>query len=220
IGALTASDTRPWTDADGNRLPFDANGNIQLNELANSASTPTFGKLTVPSTQYSPDLLRGWGKRGYNDEYTVAIQHQLAARISANGGYYRRTFGNPTFTDDLRYDENSYDSFCITAPSDRDLPNGGNYQVCGVKDLKPAVFAQNLPANSLIRFSEDFGGETNLYQGYDLNIDGRFRNGAFLKAGIAATARTFDNCNLAAAGLDAFVANSATTQGLETYPDG
>ena len=26
-----------------------------------------------------------------------------------NGGYYRRTFGNQTFTDDLRYDVNSYD---------------------------------------------------------------------------------------------------------------
>jgi hypothetical protein len=186
--------------------------------LANSASTPTFGRLTVPTTQYSPDLLRGWGKRGYNDEYTFAIQHQIADRMSLNGGYYRRSFGNPTFTDDLRYDASSYDSFCITAPSDPDLPGGGNYQVCGVQDLKPAVFAQNLPANSLIRFSEDFGGETNVYQGYDVNVDARFRNGAFLKAGIGATARTFDNCNLLAAGLDAVV--TATSQGTETYPDG
>ena len=94
IGALTASDTRVWTDLDGNGLPLDANGNIQFNELTNSASTPTFGRLTVPTTQYSPDLLRGWGKRGYNDEITFAMQHQLADRISVNGGYYRRTFGN------------------------------------------------------------------------------------------------------------------------------
>ncbi len=220
IGALTATDTRLWTDLDGNGLPLDATGNIQFNELTNSASTPTFGRLTVPTTQYSPDLLRGWGKRGYNNEITFAMQHQIADRISVNGGYYRRTFGNQTFTDDLRYDANSYDSFCITAPRDPDLPGGGGYQVCGVQDLKPAVFAQNLPANSLIRFSDDFGGETNLYQGFDVNLDARFRNGAFLKAGIGATARTFDNCNLKAAGLDAFVANSATTQGTEIYPDG
>jgi hypothetical protein len=218
IGALTASDTRVWTDLDSNGLPFDSNGNIQLGELANSASTPTFGRLTVPTTQYSPDLLRGWGKRGYNNEVTFAMQHQIADRISVNGGYYRRTFGNATFTDDLRYDASSYDAFCITAPSDPDLPGGGGYQVCGVQDLKPAVFAQNLPANSLIRFSSDFGDETNLYQGFDANIDARFRNGAFLKAGIGATARTFDNCNLLAAGLDAVV--TATSQGTETYPDG
>ena len=183
-----------------------------------SASTPTFGRLTVPTTQYSPDLLNGWGKRGYNTEYTIAAQHQIANGVSINGGYYRRAFGNDTFTDDLRYDQSSYDSFCITVPSDPDLPNGGNYQVCGVQDLKPAVFAQNLPANSLIRYTEDFGGTTNLYQGYDLNLEGRFKGGAFLRGGIAATARTFDNCNLIKAGLDAVV--TATSQGTETYPDG
>ena len=50
-----------------------------------------------------------------------------------------------------------------------------------MQDLKPSVFAQNLPANSLIRFSDDFGGETNMYQGFDVNLDARFRNGAFLQ---------------------------------------
>ena len=80
--------------------------------------------------------------------------------------------------------------------------------MCGVQDLKPAVFALNLPANNLIRFSDDFGGETNVYQGFDVNLEGRFRNGAFLKAGIGATSRTFDNCNLLAAGST----RSATTR--------
>ena len=167
------------------------------------------------STTYDPNLLNGWNKRGYNTEYTIAAQHQIANGVSVNGGYYRRKFGNETFTDDLRYDANSYDSFCITAPSDPDLPNGGNYQVCGVQDLKPAVFAQNLPANSLITFAK---GQTNLYQGYDINIEGRFHNGAFLRGGIAATARTFDNCSLLQYGLDAVV--TATSQGTEVYPDG
>ena len=148
-------------------------------------------------------MLNGWNKRGYNYEYTVAAQHQIAERMSVNGGYYRRTFGNQTFTDDLRYDVNSYDSFCIRAPVDPDLPGGGGYDVCGVMDLKPAVFAQNLPANNLIRFSDDFGGESNVYQGFDVNLEGRFRNGAFLKGGVAAGKRMFDNCNLLAAGLDA-----------------
>ncbi len=219
IGALTAEDTRPWTDLDGNGLPFDGNGNIQLNELTNSVATTTFGRLSVPTTQYDPALLRGWGKRGYNNEVTFAMQHQLADRISVIGGFYRRTFGNQTFTDDLRYDASSYDSFCITAPVDPDLPDGGGYQVCGVQDLKPSVFALNLPANGLIRFSDDFGGETNRYQGFDVNLESRFRNGAFLKAGVAATSRLFDNCNLLAAGLDA-VNTAGSFTGTEIYPDG
>ncbi len=56
-------------------------------------------------------------------------------------------------------------------------------------DLKPSVFAQGLPANNLIRFSEDFGGETNQYQGFDVNIEARFENGAFLRGGFGATSR-------------------------------
>jgi hypothetical protein len=225
VESLTRSDPRPWTnDIDGNGFPLDANGNIQFNELGTSTATATFGR-NVSTTSYDPDVLNGWFKRGFNFEWTVAAQHQLADRVSINGGYFRRTFGNQTFTDDLRYDESSYDSFCINAPADPRLPygNGGGYQVCGVQDLKPSVFALGLPANNLIRFSEEVGGETNMYQGFDFNIEGRFRNGAFLKAGIGASSRTFDICNLSKAGLDAFrdsTTQLTTAQGTEIYPDG
>jgi hypothetical protein len=218
ITSLGLSDTRPWTDVDKNGSPFDNNGNIQLNELGTSTATASFGK-NVSTTTTDPEVLNGWFKRGFNWEYTVSAQHQLADRVSVNGGYYRRTFGNQTFSDDLRYDRDSYDGpFCITAPSDPNLPDGGGYPVCGIYDLKPSVFAQGAPANNLIRFSSDFGGETNLYQGYDLNLDTRFANGAFLRGGIGATARTFDNCNLIAAGYDAVA--SGTVRGTEEYPDG
>jgi hypothetical protein len=207
VEVLTRSDTRIWRDNDGNGLPFDANGNIQLNELTNSTQTPTFGQ-NVSTVSYSDDVLNGWHKRGYNMEWTIAAQHQLADRVSVNGGYYRRTFGNQIFTDDLRYSAADFSSLCITAPSDPDLPGGGGYQVCGIPDLIAPV----RPANSLIRFSEEFGGETNLYQGFDINLEGRFAGGAFLKGGLAATSRTFNNCNLAAAGIE--------YGNWEIYPDG
>ena len=201
IGALVAADTRVWNDLDRNGLPLDANGRIQFNELTNSASTASFGQLRVPTTQYDVALLEGWNKRGYNMEYTVAAQHQLADRISINGGYFRRYFENDTFTDDLRFDANSYDYFFVRAPADPDLPGGGGYQVCGIPDFKSTTNV-NQPANSLIRFTEDFGGTTNMFEGFDLNIEARFRSGAFLKGGIAAGARTFDQCNLAQAGIE------------------
>jgi hypothetical protein len=217
VTVLGLTDTRPWTDRDGNGLPLDADGNIQFNELAPSASTPTFGR-NVSTTTTDPGVLNGWGKRGYNWEYTIAAQHQIATGLSVNGGYYRREFGNQTFTDDLRYDASSYDSFCITAPVDPNLPGGGGYQVCGVQDLKPSVFALNLPADNLIRFTDDFGGVTDVYQGFDVNVEKRFQGGAFLRGGINAQSRSYNNCNLIAAGLDAVTA--AAAQGTETYEDG
>jgi hypothetical protein len=217
VSVLGLTDTRPWTDRDGNGLPLDADGNIQFNELSPSAATPTFGQ-NVSTTSTDPAVLNGWGARGYNWEYTVAMQHQIANGLSVNGGYYRRSFGNQTFTDDLRFDASSYDSFCLTVPPDPQLPDGGGYQVCGVQDLKPAVFAQGLPPDNLIRFADDFGGITDVYQGFDVNVEKRFGAGAFLRGGINAQARSFNNCNLLAAGLDAVVAT--TGQGTETYPDG
>jgi hypothetical protein len=217
---LSRTDTRPWRqDLDGNGLPYDANGNIQFEELGVSTATPTFGR-NVSTTRYDPEVLNGWFKREYNLEWTVAAQHQLANRISVNGGYFRRTFGNQTFTDNLAFDANDYDSFCINAPADPNLPygDGNGYQVCGVQDLKPSVHAEGRPTDDVIRFSDDLGGETNMYHGFDVNVEARFGNGAFLKGGISATARTFDICNLLPAGLDAV--ETTTAQGTEIYPDG
>ena len=218
LTSLGLTDTRPWSDLDKNGSPFDTAGNIQLNELSNSAATSTFGK-NVSTTTTDPAVLNGWFVRGYNMEYTISAQHQLSNQVSVNGGFYRRTFGNQTFTDDLRYTKGSYDGpFCIAAPSDANLPGGGNYQVCGLYDLKPAVFALNQPANSLVRSSSDFGGETNRYQGFDINLDARFSRGAFLRGGISASGRTFDNCNLIDAGYDAVA--TTTVLGTELYSDG
>ena len=201
VTALGLTDERPWTDADVNGLPLDANGNIQFNELRETTSTPTFGK-NVLTTRYDPSVLDGWFKRGYNWETSVALQHLLFGRTSVQGGYFRRSFGNTTFTDDLRYTLADYDGpFCITAPSNQNLPQGGGYQVCGLYDLKPSVLAERRPANSLIRFADDFGdGETNVYSGFDAQVESRFGNGAFTRLGFTAGRRTFDDCYAALAG--------------------
>src|ERR1041384_5802247 len=82
---------------------------------------------------------------------------------------YFRWFGNQTFTRDTRFTAASYDSFCIATPSDPSLPNGGNYQVCGVEDLKPAVAAQNLPAANIITFASNYGSMVNRFYGFDVS---------------------------------------------------
>ncbi len=212
--ALSLTDTRPWRDLDGNGLPIDGNGNIQFGELSASTTTPTFGRR-IGTTRYDPDVLNGWFKRGYNVEYTVAAQHQLMDRMSVNGGWYRRSFGNITFTDDTRFNLSSYDGpFCMTAPVNANLPNGGGYQVCGIYNLKPSVFAQNLPADNLVTFGDNI---TNVYEGIDLNIDWRLPRSAFVRGGLNLQRRTFNNCSLIeSAGPDAVA--GTTFLGTETYP--
>ncbi len=178
------------------------------------------------STLTDPKVLDGWGARGYNWEYTVSGQHQLAPRVAINGGWYRRQFGNQTVTVDNRYNfaNNSYDGpFCVNAPVDANLPGSGGYQVCGLYDLKPSVVAQSLPANSTIHFSSDYGGETNIYEGFEVSTTARFSRGAFFNVGINAQKRIFDQCNLVNAGMFSRPIKTNAVQpdrGPEIFPDG
>jgi len=215
------SDTRAWRDLDGNGQPFDGNGNIQLNELTNSTSTANFGR-NIPTTQTTnPAVLEGWGIRGYNWEYTVSGQHEIAPRVSVAAGWYRRKFGNQTITVDNRFSiaNGSYDGpFCVNAPNDPNLPNGGGYQVCGLYDLKPSAVAAAPPPSSTLTFSSDFGGETNIYEGFDVSITARPRAGVLFNAGVNAQKRIFDQCNLVNYGVLSIL-TGATTTVSEVYPD-
>src|SRR5262249_21702897 len=143
-------------------------------------------------------------------------QHEIAPRVSISGGWYRRKFGNQTVTVDQRYNSSSYDGpFCITAPTDPNLPSGGGYPVGGLYDLKPSLVS--LPPSSLLTFSSNYGGETNIYQGYDVSLIARFTQGAFVQAGLSATRRVFDECNLVSAGVKGVVLDgTAASIGLGT----
>ncbi len=214
------SDTRAWRDLDNNGSPFDTAGNLQLNELTNSTATPSFGKNVPSSTTTDPAVLAGWGARGYNWEYSISAQHELAPRVSLSGGWYRRKFGNQTVTVDNRYNfaNGSFDGpFCANAPADPNLPGGGGYQVCGLYDLKPAAVAQNLPTNSTISFSSKYGGETNIFEGFNADLVARFKNG-FVQGGVGAGKRIFDQCNLVDKGIVSAI--TAATEVAEIFPDG
>ena len=68
-------------------------------------------------------------------------------------------------------------------------------------------------------FSSAFGGETNIYEGFEVSTVARFRNGAFLQGGIGATKRIFDQCNLVNAGIVSEII-TALTEVAEVFPDG
>ncbi len=151
-----------------------------------------------------PSVLAGWGKRGYNTEWSFSVQHELMPRVSLNGGWFRRSFGNQTVTVDNRFNfaNNSFDGpFCANAPADPNLPGGGGYQVCGLYDLKPSVVALNLPVSNTITFSDNYGGETNIFSGFDVSTRATFRRGGFVQGGVTLGKRVFDQCNLVNAGI-------------------
>jgi hypothetical protein len=188
------SATRGWNDgANGNPKDFIPQGD-PLNPLPNGEFTgtinPLFGTPLV-TTRYDPAVSEGWGKRPYNWEYSVSVQHELLPRVSVDAGYYRRVFGNFTVTDNLDITPADFTSFCITAPTDARLGSVSGSQVCGLADISAAkAGVAGTPSNQIIRFSSEYAGErSQVYDGVDFTVNARPTGRLFVQAGIS-TGRT------------------------------
>ena len=126
-----SSATRSWTDANGNKV-VDCN---LLNPTANGECAAAFGPSasfasTGAVTKVDPAVLKGWGVRPHDNQFTATVQQQILPRLSADFSYTRRYFHGFLVTDDLNRDVNTfYDTYTMTAPTDARLPNGGGYPI-------------------------------------------------------------------------------------------
>jgi hypothetical protein len=105
-------------------------------------------------------LLEGWGKRRYEWQLSLGVQHEVLPRLSAEVTYNRRQYYNQTVSDqigegcdlyasddtpvnpqqcmeDLRnFQSPYYDFYAVRAPLDPRLPGGGGYLVPGFATVK------------------------------------------------------------------------------------
>ena len=142
-----------------------------------AVANPNFGG-TTPNTTYADDAIRGYGRRGYNWDFTTEVQHELRPGWSITGGYYRNWFGNFLVTDNTLVTPADYDPSCVTAPTDSRLPGGGGYQVCGLYDIKPGKFGQ---VNSVVTQSDNFGKQRLVNDYFSVSLNARL--GADLQFG-------------------------------------
>ena len=195
INTLVTSTTRSWTDGNGNFTP-DCN---LISPLANgecgAMANPAFGS-TRPGATYDPDLLRGWGKRAANWEFSAGAQHELFAGTSVDVAYFRRWYQNFWVTDNRAVSASDFDRFSITAPSDPRLPGGGGYTIGGLYDLKPASFGR--PADNFVTLASNYGKQIERWQGVDVNLNMRPRAGLMLQGGISTGSTLTDICDVAA----------------------
>ncbi len=179
--------TRTWNDLNGDGVPQDA----ELGPLGS-----TFGQRIV-STTYDPDVVTGRGKRRYNWEYSGSITQQLRERVSAELAYFHRSQGNFLVTDNRDVGPADYDPYCVTAPVDPRLPNGGGYQICGLYDLNSARFGAQFADDLVVTFADNFGKQTQTFDGFDLIVNARPRSGLILNGGFSTGIDATNNCDLA-----------------------
>jgi carboxypeptidase family protein len=194
-GNLVTNASRAWTDANGNFLPDCDLLNLNLQDLRASGgdlcgriSNSLFGQ-SVPGTSLSDDVIRG--VRRYNWQFSAAVQHELYPGVAVDLGYFRTNWHGVVITDNLLVTPADYDPYCITLPSDPQLPGGGGNTLCGLYDITPEKFGE---VDNIRTLSSNFGDHKEVYSGVDLNVTARFRNGAYLSGGASMGRTDTDAC--------------------------
>jgi hypothetical protein len=190
---LVASANRSWNDANRNFVPDCELTNPVANGECGAMDNPDFGSIR-PGTTYDPDVLRGWGKRSSNWEVSAGVRRQVLPRVSVDVSYFRRWFNNLLVTDDLAVAPADYDTFTITAPVDARLPNGGGYPISGLYDLKPGAFGR--PARSVVTFADNYGKQIQHWNGVDISVNARPRDGVLLAGGTSTGRTSTNNCDV------------------------
>jgi hypothetical protein len=190
--------TRPWiADANGDGIPQVS----ELGPLTNNA----FGQLNI-ATRFDDATIRGFGKRRGNWEYSGSVTHEVMPRLSVDLAYYRRTQVNFTATDNLDVAPTDFQPYCVTAPLDSRLPDGGGQQICGLYDIVSTKFG--VATNNIVKRVEDLNvSQEEVFDGLDVSFSARPGGGVFLNGGVAMGRTRFDQC-------ESFVDNPAETFGL------
>ena len=196
IAVLNTSATRNWTDGNRNYVPdCDLLNPAAQNNLASGGdfcsafNDSTFGRPT-PNTTFDPELLTGWGKRFYNWEFTTGVQQEILPRVGVEVGYFRRWYGNFNVTDNRNLSPADYDTFNLTAPADPRLPDNGGYTINGFRALKDSAFGR--ASNSFQTLAKNFGEQTEVFTGLNVNVNARLAQGIFVQGGTS-TGRTATN---------------------------
>ncbi len=170
-----STQNRAWNDLNGDRTVVNPDGTIQVNEI--TGGTANFG---LPSSNLRTDENL---RREYQWEYALTLEHELLPQLSVSGGYHRRTYHNLLITDNQNLGLDDWIPVQITAPLDDRLPGGGGFPItvfsCGTSLATSACF--NRPVDNLRTYTTS---DERVYNGWDLTVRSRMRNGLILLSGL------------------------------------
>jgi len=180
---------RTWTDRNGN---FNVDCDLRnplVNEECGLISNLNFGQNNPNALVYADELTTSL--RPYHWETTAQVQRQIANGMSITVGYYRRRFANFTVNDNTFVTANDFSHYCVTAPVDSRLPGGGGNEICGLYDVRPALFGRT---QTVVRPSSDFGKQISTYNGVDITQQIRLKNGTTFTGGLSTDKQNTNTC--------------------------
>jgi hypothetical protein len=192
------SATRAWTDANRNYVPDCDLGNFGTNGECGPLDSQFFGLNNPNALRWADDVRTGWGIRDNNWEMSGEIQHEISQGLSLTAGYYRNTGGyyrntdsKQRVTNNLAVSPADFDNYCITAPRDARLPDGGGYQVCGLSNVKPDKFAQG---QEVVEATSNYGEDRRVNDFLGVGLNARLRGGIRIGGGFDTGRTVKDQC--------------------------
>jgi hypothetical protein len=140
---------------------------------------------------YDPNFVTGFGKRPYNWGLGLSVQQELFPRVSVNVGYFRNWWGNWYVVDNLSTSVADYTPFSIVAPVDPRLQQFSGQVVSGLYNLVPTKVGQ---VNELAQSANILAKQIENWQGVDVNLVARLRNGITMQGGTSTGRRLQDAC--------------------------
>jgi hypothetical protein len=191
----TISTTRSWTDSDKDFVPDCDLSNASKNGECAAMADNTLGK-EVFSRTYDTEFINGYGVRPYNWNLGVQVQQEVIPRVSVNVGFFRNWWGNWYAVHNRATNAADYTPFSVRAPVDSRLPGNGGYVVSGLYDLVEDKVGQ---VDEFATNSKNFAELTENWQGVDVGVTARLRNGLTMQGGTSTGRRYSDACAMKAA---------------------
>ena len=189
------STTRTWTDSNKDFVPNCDLSNPEKNGECAAMNNKNLGKEVFDRT-YDPGFVEGWGVRPYNWGLGISVQQEVAPRVSVNVGYFRNWWGNWYTVDNRSNTTADWTPFSIKAPVDPRLPGGGGQVISGLYDLVPTAVGK---VDELATSSTNYAKQKENWQGVDVGVSARLRNGVTVQGGTSTGRRLSDACALKAA---------------------
>jgi hypothetical protein len=212
----TISTTRSWTDTNKDFVPNCNLSNPEQNGECGEMNDKTLGKEVFNRT-YDPDFITGYGVRPYNWGLGLQVQQEILPRVSVNVGYFRNWWGNWYVVDNRATTTANYTPFSIRAPVDSRLPNGGGQIISGLYDLVPTKVGL---VDEWATSSKTYAQQVENWQGVDVNVSARMRNGITAQGGTSTGRRLSDSCALKAAVPEQGTGSRGANTSLEAFRGG
>jgi carboxypeptidase family protein len=185
------STTRTWNDVNGNYVPDCNLLSPAVNGECGAWDDLTFGQVRAGNTHRAADALHGFNNSETQWQAAASVQQELRPNVALTVGYFRTWYDGFLATDNRLTQAADYDSFCITAPVDSRLPGGGGNPLCGLYDVKPALFGVN---DNVVTLADNYGKQTEVFNGVDVTMNARFKQGGQFSGGLSMGRTVTDNC--------------------------